>query len=416
MGMTVETKRIEDYAIDMGRGGPIGEREALVLRATRYCPWNRCLFCSTNRRGRFELRSVFEIKRDIDVVKRIVELINATSREISWTPRKSQEVISEIICSYPEIYGEDDYNLTDENYAAMRSLSNVFNWHIYGKRRVFLQDTNSLIMRPRELVEVLRYLKETFPTIETITSYARSKTCAQRSLEELEELKKAGLSWLFVGIESGCDEVLRFMQKGVTAAEHIEGGQKVMKAGINLAAFAMPGLAGKNKELAEKHVSETIRVLNEIKPTEVRIRSLAVLENSQLYHRWQSGEFETPTEDQMIDEIRMLIENLDFDCVFETLQMTNVLFNIRGKLSVEKPKMLAKIASYKAMSPLERLRFRLNRYLYGGYLGFVEMWGKFDSQLYELVEEAKLGLDEGSTDAELNTEQAIFAIKSKGVP
>ncbi len=412
----METKRFEDYTIDMGPGGPIGEGEALALRVTRYCPWNRCLFCSTHKRKRFELRSVFEIKRDIDAIKRIAELIDETSKKIGWAWRGSQEVINEIIWRYPEIYGEDNYNLTDENYAATRSLSNVFNWLTYGKRRVFLQDANSLIMRPQELVEVLRYLKETFPTIETITSYARSKTCAQRSLEELEELKEAGLSWLFVGIESGCDEVLEFMQKGVTAAEHIEGGQKVMKAGINLATFVMPGLAGKNEELAEKHVSGTIRVLNEIKPTEVRVRSLAILEVSLLYPRWESGEFEAPTEDQMIDEIRMIIENLNFDCIFETRQMTNVLFNIRGRLSEEKPKMLAEIASYQAMSPLEKLRFRLNRYLYGGYLGFIEARGRFDSQLSELVEEARLSLEEESTDAELKTEQAIFAIKSKGIP
>ncbi len=78
--------------------------------------------------------------------------------------------------------------------------------------------------------------------------------------------------------------------------------------------------------------------------------------------------------------------------------------------------MLAEIASYKAMSPLEKLRFRFNKYLYDGYLGFVEVWGKFDSQLCELIEEAELSLDEESPDAELKTEQAIFAIKSKGIP
>ncbi len=330
--------------------------------------------------------------------------------------RVNQEVINEITWNYPEVYGEDDYDLPPENYAARRSLYNVANWLSYGKRRVFLQDANSLIMRTGELLEVLRYLKGIFPTTTTITSYARSKTCAQRSLEELEELRETGLSWLFVGIESGCDEVLKFMQKGITAAEHIEGGQKVMKAGINLAVFVMPGLAGKSGELAEKHVSETIRILNEIKPTEVRVRSLAILENSLLYPRWESGEFEAPTEDQMIDEIRRIIDNLDFDCIFETRQRTNVLFNVRVRLSVEKPRMLAKIASYQAMPPLEKLRFRFNRYLYDGYLGLVERWGKFDSQLYELVEEAKLSLEEGSTDAELKTEQAIFVIKSKGIP
>ena len=163
---------------------------------------------------------------------------------------------------------------------------------------------------------------------------------------------------------------------------------------------------------SERHVSETIRVLNEIRPTEVRIRSLAILEDSPLYAKWQAGEFEAPTEDQMIDELKKVIENLNFDCIFETLQMTNVLFNVRGRLSAGKKEMLAKIAQYKAMSLPERLRFRLNRYLYDGYLDYI----KVDAQLYQLIKEAKESLEKGLPEAEKRVEQAIFAIKSKGIP
>ena len=405
-------ERFADYCIDIGPMGPIGEGEALILRATRNCPWNRCLFCPTYKEKRFELRKVEEIKRDIDTVKRISELIEETSWKIGWAGRIGQEVISEVVLSHPEIYGREPSDLTPENHTARRTLSNVINWIWYGKRRVFLQDANSLIMRPYELVEVLNYLKTAFPTVEIVTSYARSKTCAQRTPEQLKELRKAGLSWLFVGIESGCDDVLRFMQKGVTAREDIEGGQKVMEAGINLAAFIMPGLAGKDEKLSERHVSETIRVLNEIKPTEVRIRSLAILEDSPLYAKWQAGEFEAPAEDQMVDELKAVIENLNFDCIFETLQMTNVLFNVRGRLSTGKKEMLAKIAQYKAMPLPERLRFRLNRYLYDGYLDYI----KVDAQLYQLIKEAKESLEKGLPEAEKKVEQAIFAIKSKGIP
>jgi radical SAM superfamily enzyme YgiQ (UPF0313 family) len=405
-------KRFADYCIDIGPMGPIGEGEALILRATRNCPWNRCLFCPTYKEKRFELRKVEEIKRDIDTVKRISELVEETSWKIGWAGRIGQEVITEVVQSHPEIYGREPSDLTPENYIARRTLSNVINWIWYGKRRVFLQDANSLIMRPYELVEVLNYLKTTFPSVGIVTSYARSKTCAQRVLEQLKELRKAGLSWLFVGIESGCDDVLRFMQKGVTAREHIEGGQRVMEAGINLAAFIMPGLAGKDEKLSERHISETIRVLNEIKPTEVRIRSLAILEDSPLYAKWQAGDFEAPTEDQMIDELKKVIGNLNFDCIFETLQMTNVLFNVRGRLSTEKKEMLAKIAQYKAMSLPESLRFRLDRYLYDGYLDYI----KVNSQLYQLIKEAKESLEKGLPEAPKKVEQAIFAIKSKGIP
>ena len=407
---------MNEYAIDIGPMGPIGEGEALILRISRNCPWNRCLFCPVYKDKKFDQRKVSEIKRDIDTVRSIEGLVNETSWGIGYGGRVNREALQEVIRIYPEIYGKDGSGLTCENHIARQSLINVANWITYDKRRVFLQDANAPVMKPDKLAEVLRYLREAFPTIKTVTSYARSKTCARRSISELEELKEAGLSWLFVGIESGCDEVLKFMQKGVTAGEHIDGGQRVIKAGIALAAFVMPGLAGRNEELAEKHISGTIKVLNEIKPTEVRIRSLAVLESSLLYNKCKSGEFKVPTEDQMIDEIRLLIENLTFDCIFETFQMTNVLFNTRGKLSAIKEEMLAKIASYKSMSAIEKLRFRLNRYLYHGYFDCVRQSGRADPQLFRLIQEAMESLEKGSPDAEVKTEQAISAIKSKGIP
>ncbi len=412
----MDANTAHDYTIDAGPMGPIGEGESLILRATRNCPWNRCLFCPVYKGKKFQFRSATEIRDDIDAVRRITDLSEDVSWRIGLGGRITGEVFPEIVTAHPHIYGKESDGLTLENYAARRSLSNVMNWLMCGGRRVFLQDANSLIMSPGELAEVLGYLKEVFPTIRTITSYARSKTCAQRSPQELEQLRDAGLSWLFVGIESGFNELLKSMRKGVTAEEHIDGGRKVMESGIHLAAFVMPGLAGNNTHLSQEHVTQTTRVLNEIMPTEVRIRSLAVLEGTPLYARWQSGEFNPSSEDQMIDEIRLMVENFSFDCIFETLQMTNVLFNVRGKLSEKKDEMLTAITSYKAMSQLERLRLRLHRYLYGGYLGLVMQWGKFDSHLRQLIQEAIASLERGSGDAEAKIDQAIFAIKSKGVP
>ncbi|MFH1486118.1 MAG: radical SAM protein, partial [Chloroflexota bacterium] len=92
---------------------------------------------------------------------------------------------------------------------------------------------------------VIEYLKEAFPTIERITSYARSKTCAKKTLDELKELHHAGFSRVLIGLESGCDPVLAYMQKGVTAEEQIRAGQRVAEAGIHLVAFVMPGLGAR---------------------------------------------------------------------------------------------------------------------------------------------------------------------------
>lgn len=408
--------RPEDYMIEIGPMGPIGEGQALILRVNRNCPWNRCMFCPVYKGKRFNPRSVDEIKGDIDAVHRIWDLLNTASWEIGLNGKIQREVLQEVMLSHPEIYGEYPINFTQEQLCALQSLNNVANWLFYGATRVFLQDANALVMNPKKLIEVLKYLRQTFPTVEVVACYARSKTCEMRSFEEMRELKDAGLSWCFVGIESGCDEVLDYMRKGVTRKEHIKGGQKVMVSGLNMAAFVMPGLSGNNKELADKHISDTIIVLNDVQPTEIRVRSLAILECAPLYERWEAGEFTAPSEDQMVEELRLLIEELTFDCTIETLQMTNPLFTIKGRLSQKRQEMLEMIAWYQGLSPLEKADFLLHRYVDDGYLACVKSWGKYDSYLKALIEDANLSLEKGSPEAAEKVGRAIFAIKSKGVP
>lgn len=396
--------------------GPIGEGHALILRVNRNCPWNRCLFCPVYKGKRFSPRDVDEIKGDIDAVCRIWNLLDTTSWEIGLNGRIQREVLQEVMLSHPQIYGEYPVDFTQEQLCALQSLNNVANWLSYGATRVFLQDANALVMKPKKLIEVLRYLRQTVSTVDTVTCYARAKTCEMRSFEELRELKDAGLSWCFIGIESGCDDVLDYMKKGVTKKEHIEGGQKVMASGLNMAAFVMPGLSGGNRGLAKRHISDTINVLNEIGPTEVRVRSLAILECAPLYERWEIGEFAAPGEDQMVEELRLLIEGLTFDCTFETLQLTNPLFTVKGMLSQKRRAMLERIEGYQGLSPLEKADFLLHRYVDEGYLACVKSWGMYDSHLKTLIEDAMASLEKGSPDAGLKVGRAVFAIKSKGVP
>lgn len=409
-------KKRRRYSIEAGPMGPIGEGEALILRVSRNCPWNKCLFCPVYKGRTFSRRDAEEIKNDIDAVQRIRDLIDQTSWHIGFSGRINRELLTEVVRHHPEIYGNPAGLVSQDQYEALISLQNTANWMMCGSRRVFLQDANALATKSEDLAEVLRYLKGTFPSVQTITCYARSKTCSQKSLEELYEIKEAGLSWVFVGIESGCDEVLKYMQKGVTGAEHSAGGQAVQKAGINMAAFVMPGLAGNDRQLAQRHVTETLRILNDIKPAEIRIRSLAVIENSPLYGGWRSGEFSCADDDQMIDEIRLILEGLTFDCTFETLQMTNVLFAVKGTLSAIRESLFAQIGEYQAKDPRERLRFRFNKYVSGGYLDCVQQWGKYDEKLNQVIEEARQSLEGWDPAAGERTEEAICSIKSKGIP
>lgn len=404
------------FAIDMGPMGPIGESDALILRVNRNCPWNRCLFSPVYKNTRFSYRPSPEVIRDIDSIRRIADLIETVSCRIGMAGRVTREVLLEVIRGYPQIYGIPTSPYTNDQRAALSSLNNVGNWLLHGSRKVFLQDADGLFVKPADLAHILTHLTSSFPSVEVVSSYARSKTCAQRTVEDLAALKEAGLSWVFVGIESGYDSVLRDMHKGVTQQDHIEAGHKIAAAGLHMAAFVMPGLAGTMPSASTSHITATLYVLNSIKPTEVRVRSLAVVEGSPLFEHWQQGTFQPPHDDLMIREIKTLIEGLTFECTFETLQMTNVLFTTKGSLSLLRDTMLTAIENYQSLPRLEQLRVRFNHYVEGGYLACVDQWGKLDATLHDALVKARHAIEHDSSDAARLTEDAALAIKSKGIP
>ena len=407
----MKNAKSENYSFDIGPMGAIGERGSLLLRINRNCPWNMCLFCDVYKGRKFEYRRNKEVKRDIDIIEFLSDETKRASMDIGFGGEITREVTTAMILGTPEIYGKTVGPQTLNS--RLSSLYNIAQWLSRGGRTVFLQDANALIMRTHELSDVIRYLKEKFPSIERITSYARSKTIAQKSAKELEELSQAGLSRVLVGLESGYDPVLEYMQKGVTTEEHVRAGRKIVESGMYLVEFVMPGLG--SREYSEKHILETAKVLNEIEPNLIRVRSLAIQENSPLYERWKSGEFEPPTDDQMVDEIGLLIERLDFDCKIETGQLTNILFELNGSLPKDREQMLEMIEQYMSKPLMERLGFRLERYL-RFYLPFVEEQGRLDHQLEQQIEEALEGLKKESSDVEAKVDRAISTMKGKCIP
>jgi hypothetical protein len=396
--------------------GAIGETGSLLLRVNRNCPWNRCLFCPVYKNERFSTRSVADLKRDIDAVKRTRDLIYSEDQGRGDEETISPDLLHEVVSGNPSIYGVLRTQPKPEQRAARSCLSHTAGWLYNGAKRVFLQDADALAMKVSDLVEILEYLKRVFPTIDTITCYARAKSCERRSVEELTALKHAGLSWCFIGVESGCDTVLGYMNKGVTGTEHIEAGEKLRQAGIDVAAFVMPGLGGRDPLLSRKHILDTVHVLNRMQPNEVRVRSLAVLESSLLYRRWQSGEFIAPSEDQLVEELSALINGIGFECTIETLQMTNPVINIKGPIGIRRESALKQLEEYQALSPVDRARFNLKRYVGGQYLEFVDDWGKFDQALETLIQHACESAKTNAPDALELADKAIFTLKSKGIP
>jgi len=338
----VITQRLTEYSFELGPIRPPSEAYSLLIRATRNCPWNRCQFCPVYKEQKFELRPASDVVKDIETAKAIAEEIKELGWKMGYGGRL-RDVAATI------------YN----GYQHNASICNVALWLWAGGKSAFLQDANTLIMRTPDLVRVVSFLKQSFPELNRITSYARSKTAAKKSLEELREIKDAGLSRLHIGLESGSSIVLNYMEKGVTAEEHIIGGKKVKEAGISLCEYVMPGLGG--KKMSSEHISGTAAVLNEIDPDYIRLRTLHIHQGIPLWSKVESGDFEIQTEDEIVEEIGKLIEKLEVTSELKSDHILNLLPEIEGKFPEAKSACLNTINRYLTLPDRERLNFRLGR-------------------------------------------------------
>jgi len=288
--------------------------------------------------------------------------------------------------------------------APNEAVRNVALWSYAGGTSAFLQDANTLIMRTNELVEVIRFLKQTLPSINRVTSYARSKTAAKKKLEELIELHKAGLTRLHIGLESGYDPLLQYMDKGITAADHVAGGRKVVESGISLCEYVVLGLGG--KKMWREHAIETARVLSEIDPEFIRVRTLTIKHGMPLYDELANGNFIRSTDEEILEEEKLLIENLDCHSYFVSDHTTNLLQEIEGKLPEDKEKMLATIARFQALSPEERANFRVGRRV--GIYG--ELDDLNDIEKFQMVEQAINKLSQGNHEVD---EKVIYSLMER---
>jgi radical SAM superfamily enzyme YgiQ (UPF0313 family) len=324
-------------AFEQGPIRPPSEAHSLLIRLTRNCPWNRCAFCNAYKGTKFSLRSVEDIKKDIDTIAVITQLITRASRD------------GDALGVPAELYEADQYQ-----------VYHIANWLAHGGKTVFLQDGNSILMKTADLIEILEYLKEKLPCVERITSYARSSSLIKKSVDELIKLKQAGISRLHVGMESGCDEVLKYMDKGVTAEQHIDAGRRVKEAGISLSEYVLLGLGG--RKWAYEHPFETAKVLNAINPDYIRLRTLAIVENTPLYDKLQQGEFEEQPDEETVKEEKILIENLDgIESMLLSDHSMNLLGEINGKLPKDKPAMLKIIDRFLALPEEEKENFILGK-------------------------------------------------------
>jgi radical SAM superfamily enzyme YgiQ (UPF0313 family) len=329
--------------VELGPIRPPSEATSLLLRVTRNCPWNDCAFCAVYKGEKFGRREVDEILADVDA------LAEAAGRVRSRIGAGAGAVI---VPAAALAIARDPAATEDERRVAL--------WLARGGEHVFLQDADSLVLPADRIVPVLERLKERFPSVSRVTTYARSRTLAARSPEHLARLRAAGLTRIHVGVESGSDEVLELIRKGCRAQHHAEGCRRAIAAGFEVCCYVMPGLGG--RALSAVHASETARVLCEIDPHHVRLRTLWIDPGSPLAEMRRDGRFEMLEEHEVVAEIRDLLRGLrgasgavisDHD--------RNLLADVEGRLTADADALEAVTARFLELPPEIRDAFVVAR-------------------------------------------------------
>lgn len=325
---------------------PPSEASSLLIRVTRNCPWNRCLFCPAYKGTTFSRRSLDEINKDIDEMARH--------------------------------HGKNSSSITS----------------------AFLQDADSLILPTQELLAILQHMKDKFPGITRVTSYARAKSLKKKGVDSLVSLKKAGLTRIHTGLESGSLQVLKLIKKGEKPEDMIEGGRRVMAAGISLSEYIMPGIGG--RALTHDHALETARVLNMIRPNFIRVRTFALPPDSPMQTMVDEGRFQPLSDSEIVSEIRLLLVNLDdmpahFRCGDFSL---NLLMHVDGFLDKDKKRLLAELDAFLALSKEDQKAYSLLQR--SGYYNVhpsdmirnEDMMGQLRQKLKDLETEPAEGFDQ----------------------
>lgn len=267
---------------------PPSEARSFILRVTRGCAHNKCTYCNMYRGVPFQILSDEEISRQIALAVH---------------------------------YGKESV------------------------RRVFLADGDALVLPTAKLLKILQALRENFPKLQRVASYAAPKDILRKSEEELRQLKEAGLQLLYYGMETGDDITLKAVNKGVNAAEAIEAGRRVTASGMKLSLMVILGLAG--KEGSQRHALETAKAINIIQPTMLSALCLMLYRGSELLDQFENGEFNPLSPQGLMEELHLMMQNIylpqDKHCLFRSNHVSNYV-QLAGTLPKDKDRLLREIA------------------------------------------------------------------------
>ena len=260
---------------------PPSEARSLILQATIGCSYNECTFCGMYRDKRFRVRPIDELKT-----------------EIAWAKD-----------------------------------------HLPPPRKVFLADGDALMAKARFQLELLELLNDAFPDLQRVSVYASPQSLQVRTVEEMRQLKDAGLTQYYLGIESGHDTILERLKKGVDAEEMIRVANKANEAGVKLSTMILLG-AG-NRAMSKEHALESARVCNAINPRFLSTLVMTPVEDTPLFEEAERGEVDELSPIELAVELRTFLDALTVEgTIFRSNHASNYL-TLAGTLSKDKPELLA---------------------------------------------------------------------------
>ena len=260
---------------------PPSEAYSYILQVTYGCSHNCCTFCGTYIDKPFRPRQVDEVLEDVEIAGRMM----------------------------PET------------------------------RRVFLADGDALVLSTNRLTQILAALKDTFPHLERVGSYANAANLLHKSEADLEELAQGGLGIVYLGLENGSDEILERIQKGATADKMISAVQKAKQAGLPVSIIGILGIGG--PKYSQHHAQLTGQVISQMDPNYFSMLTLMLVPGTKLHQQWQMGDFQLLKPEEMLVELRQVIEHTDglTQCVFRTNHASNFL-PLKGTLTQDKDRLL----------------------------------------------------------------------------
>jgi radical SAM superfamily enzyme YgiQ (UPF0313 family) len=261
---------------------PPSEAHSYILQVTYGCSHNRCTFCGTYLDKPFRVRDMSQVMEDIELAGSL----------------------------FPDT------------------------------RRVFLADGDALVLSANRLNHILDALNNAFPHLERVGIYANAQNLLHKRVDELKSLRAKGLGIVYLGLESGDDDVLARIEKGATAGEMISAVAMAKQASLLVSVIGILGIAGLKG--SARHAQLTGRVVGQMDPHYFSMLTLMLIPGTQLHQEWQAGAFQLPEAEGMLIELHQVIENLDglSNCIFRTNHASNYLA-LRGTLPRDKNRLLA---------------------------------------------------------------------------